>query len=93
MPVIFSSPCKKASIDEKVIFHDCINGSDPVLPANFFALSICAAVVGDAYLINPRSSPRNLRDKFRFNAEPILLDRDTIQEFASKNFVTTSPYR
>src|SRR5947207_5967454 len=89
MAVIFRLHGKKASSTKKIIFDDRINGGDSVLPANFFSLSICSAVVRDTHLINPRASPRNLCHDFRFNAESILLNSDAIQEFASEDFVTT----
>ena len=82
MAIIFRLHGKKALSTQKIIFDDCINGSDPVLPANFFPLSICSAVVRDTDLINPRASLRNLCHDFRFNAESILLNSDAIQEFA-----------
>src|SRR5207248_5281454 len=87
-PLLFSfSTCCLST--KEVIFHDCIDRSDPIFPADFLSLSVGSAVIRDADLINPRSSPRNLRDKFGFDAEPFLLDSKAIQEFASKNLVTT----
>jgi hypothetical protein len=73
---------------KKVILHDCINRGDSVLPTNFFSLRICAAIVGDSYLINPGACPRDLGNKFGFYSEPVFLDCDTIQKFASKDLIT-----
>src|SRR4029077_2643992 len=84
----FSSPSHETLSAKEVIFYDCINGSDSVLPANLLSLSVRPAVVGDAHFIDPGSSPRNLRDKLRFDTEPVLLDCDAIQVFAPKNFIT-----
>ena len=71
-----------------VILDDGIECPKPVAPADLFSLGVCPAVVGDSYLINPRARPGNLCDKFRFNSEPVFLDCNTVQKFASKNFVT-----
>ena len=73
---------------EKIVFDDTAEGSNAVAPADFLAVSVVAAVVGDTYFANPDPPhPADFCDNFRFDPEPILLNINLLNDVTAKDFV------
>ena len=54
------------------ILDYCVQRPKAIAPANFFALFVGTAIVGNSNLENPTPQPGHFRYNFRLNAKPVL---------------------
>ena len=84
---VLNSWARRDSATGEVVLHDAPDGADPVPPADLLALLVGSPVVGNAHLKDPAAELRHLGRDFRFEAEPVLLDRDALDDLAAKDLV------
>src|SRR5438874_7187079 len=60
----------------------------PVLPADFFPLFIRASPIADSHLVDSQAPFGDFDRDFRLEAKPVLLNRNTLNDVASKYLVT-----
>src|SRR6185437_329393 len=72
---------------KKIIFENAPDRVHAVAPADFFALQIGAAMVGNGHFENAQLHARHFRGDFRLETEPAFLDVHFLNHFPAKRFV------
>src|SRR5664280_1563412 len=72
---------------KQVVFHDRVERTEAIPPADFFALFVGAAVIADADLVDHAVEPRHLGGDLRLESEPVFFDRDLLQHLATESLV------
>ena len=72
--------------------YECIttyapNSTHSVLPINFFAFGVGAAVVGDGDFVDADAATGDFGGDLRFEAEAVFLDGDALEDLASEGFI------
>ena len=68
--------------------NNAAQGTEAILPADFFALTVCSAAVRYPNLIHPAGKPSQFSGNFRLNAEALLPESDLLQNVPTEHLVT-----
>src|SRR6185312_17549866 len=91
-PAVGSAPCNavycqsRLAIEEAILQH-MEQGGHAVLPADFLALFVGAAVISDGHFVNPAAQPGYLDGDFGLKSEAVGTQVDGLQYLAAEGFV------
>src|SRR5438477_12772465 len=63
---------RRTLLAKYIVFHDCDDGTETIVPADLFSLLIGPSVIGDSHFVNARSCVGELGHDFRTKREPVL---------------------